>query len=100
MAEQNEKMIEKVIAQHKEKRESFQEVKKMKMDYLYDQMVSFQQNVDTAKEVLEKAAKDLDELDAIAFLVVSLTNVFVVFLIRGFKGLCKQNPSVDCSLKT
>ncbi|XP_073479808.1 cardiomyopathy-associated protein 5 isoform X1 [Aquarana catesbeiana] len=69
LAEQNEKMIEKVIAQHKEKRESFQEVKKMKMDYLYDQMVSFQQNVDTAKEVLEKAAKDLDELDAIAFLV-------------------------------
>ncbi|XP_040196522.1 cardiomyopathy-associated protein 5 isoform X2 [Rana temporaria] len=68
VTEQNEKMIEKVIAQHKEKRESFEEVKKMKMDYLYDQMVSFQQNVDTAKEVLEKAAKDLDELDAIAFL--------------------------------
>ncbi|CAI9545779.1 unnamed protein product [Staurois parvus] len=68
LAEQNEKMVEKVIAQHKEKRESFQEVKKMKMDYLYDQMVSFQQNVDTAKEILEKAAKDLDQLDAIAFL--------------------------------
>lgn len=75
MTEQNEKMIEKVIAQHKEKRESFEEVKKMKMDYLYDQMVSFQQNVDTAKEVLEKAAKDLDELDAIAFLAVSLKNL-------------------------
>ncbi|KAM5194501.1 cardiomyopathy-associated protein 5 [Mantella aurantiaca] len=68
LTEQNEKMVEKVIAQHKEKRESYQEVKKMKMDYLYDQMVSFQQNVDTAKEILEKAAKDLDELDAIAFL--------------------------------
>ncbi|XP_072270071.1 cardiomyopathy-associated protein 5 [Pyxicephalus adspersus] len=68
LAEQNEKMVDQVIAQHKENRESFQEVKKMKMDYLYDQMVSFQQNVDAAKEILEKAAKDLDELDDIDFL--------------------------------
>ncbi|KAM9330980.1 cardiomyopathy-associated protein 5 [Gastrophryne carolinensis] len=68
LAEENEKMVEKVVAQHKEKRESFQEVKKMKMDYLYDQMVSFQQHVDSGKEVLEKAAKDLDELDGVSFL--------------------------------
>ncbi|XP_068106244.1 cardiomyopathy-associated protein 5 isoform X2 [Hyperolius riggenbachi] len=68
LAEENEKMVEKVIAQHKEKRESHQEVKKMKMDYLYDQMVSFQQNVDAGKEILEKTAKEVEELDALAFL--------------------------------
>ncbi|XP_075038480.1 cardiomyopathy-associated protein 5 [Mixophyes fleayi] len=68
LAEENEKMVEKVVAQHKEKRESFEEIKKMKMDYLYDQMVSFQQNVDTAKEILEKAVKDMDEPDSVVFL--------------------------------
>ncbi|XP_063819577.1 cardiomyopathy-associated protein 5 [Pseudophryne corroboree] len=68
LVEENEEMVEKVVARHKEKRESFEEVKKMKMDYLYDQMVSFQQNVDSAKESLEKAAKEMDELDSVAFL--------------------------------
>ncbi|KAM3940043.1 cardiomyopathy-associated protein 5 [Leptodactylus fuscus] len=68
LADENEKMVQKVIDQHKQKRESSEEVKKMKMDYLYDQMVSFQQSVDSAKEILEKAAKELDELDPVMFL--------------------------------
>ncbi|XP_075711003.1 cardiomyopathy-associated protein 5 [Rhinoderma darwinii] len=68
LAAENEKMVQKVIDQHKEKREGFEEVKKMKMDYLYDQMVSFQQSVDSAKENLEKVSKELDELDPVIFL--------------------------------
>ncbi|XP_069819137.1 cardiomyopathy-associated protein 5 [Dendropsophus ebraccatus] len=68
LTEENEKMVQKVVDHHKEKREGSEEVKKMKMDYLYDQMVSFQQSVDTAKEILEKAAKELEELDPVMFL--------------------------------
>ncbi|KAG9488155.1 cardiomyopathy-associated protein 5 [Eleutherodactylus coqui] len=68
LADENEKMVQKVIDQHKQKRESFEDVKKMKMDYLYDQMVSFQQSVDSAKETLEKVAKELDEIDPVVFL--------------------------------
>ncbi|KAM4808298.1 cardiomyopathy-associated protein 5 [Rhinophrynus dorsalis] len=68
LEEQKEKMVQKLVDQHTEKRESFEEVKKMKLAYLYDQMVSFQQNVDTAREVIEKAAKEIEELDPVAFL--------------------------------
>ncbi|KAE8636134.1 hypothetical protein XENTR_v10002852 [Xenopus tropicalis] len=68
LEEENEKMIQKVTAQRTAKRESFEELKKMKMDYLYDQMVSFQQNVDTAREILEKASKETEEQDLILFL--------------------------------
>ncbi|XP_044132059.1 cardiomyopathy-associated protein 5 isoform X2 [Bufo gargarizans] len=68
LVDDNEKLVQKVIDQHKQKRECFEEVKKMKMDYLYDQMVSFQQSVDSAKEILEKAAKEIEELDPVMFL--------------------------------
>ncbi|XP_069605908.1 cardiomyopathy-associated protein 5 [Ranitomeya imitator] len=68
--DENEKTVQTIIDQHKKKREGFEEVKKMKMDYLYDQMVGFQQSVDTAKEILEKAAKELNELDPVMFLSI------------------------------
>ncbi|KAM4051530.1 cardiomyopathy-associated protein 5 [Anomaloglossus baeobatrachus] len=70
LTDENEKTVQRIIDQHKKKREGFEEVKKMKMDYLYDQMVGFQQSVDTAKEILEKAAKELDDLDPIMFLSI------------------------------
>ncbi|XP_056378955.1 cardiomyopathy-associated protein 5 [Hyla sarda] len=70
LTEENEKNVQKVIDHHKKKREASEEVKKMKMDYLYDQMVSFQQSVDLAKEVLEKVAKELDEQDPVMLLSV------------------------------
>ncbi|MEE6458494.1 hypothetical protein FKM82_000307 [Ascaphus truei] len=68
LEDQNEKMIQAVVAQHAAKREGFEEVKKMKMEYLYDQMLSFQLNVDTAKEILERAVKEIEELDPVVFL--------------------------------
>ncbi|XP_053303961.1 cardiomyopathy-associated protein 5 [Spea bombifrons] len=68
LEEQNEKMVQKVISQHAAQRESFEEMKKVKMEFLHDQMISFQQKVDTAKEILERAAKDMEELDPVVFL--------------------------------
>ncbi|NXA44977.1 CMYA5 protein, partial [Nothocercus julius] len=71
LEKQNEDMIKKVVAQYDEKSENFEEVKKMKMEYLYEQMVNFQQTVDSAKETLETTVKEMEELDGFVFLNVS-----------------------------
>ncbi|KFV02965.1 Cardiomyopathy-associated protein 5, partial [Tauraco erythrolophus] len=68
LEKQNEEMLKKVVAQYDEKSENFEEVKKMKMEYLYEQMVNFQQTVDSAKETLETTVKELEELDGFVFL--------------------------------
>ncbi|NXS10444.1 CMYA5 protein, partial [Neodrepanis coruscans] len=71
LEKQNEEMLKKVVAQYDEKSENFEEVKKMKMEYLYEQMVNFQQTVDSAKETLETTVKEADEVDGFVFLNVS-----------------------------
>ncbi|KFP88415.1 Cardiomyopathy-associated protein 5, partial [Apaloderma vittatum] len=68
LEKQNEEMLKKVVAQYDEKSENFEEVKKMKMEYLYEQMVNFQQTVDLAKETLETTVKEMEELDGFFFL--------------------------------
>ncbi|XP_030322837.1 cardiomyopathy-associated protein 5 isoform X2 [Calypte anna] len=68
LEKQNEEMLKKVVAQYDEKSESFEEVKKMKMEYLYEQMINFQQTVDSAKETLETTVKEVEELDGFVFL--------------------------------
>ncbi|NXU47701.1 CMYA5 protein, partial [Turnix velox] len=75
LEKQNEEMLKKMVAQYDEKSEDFEEVKKMKMEYLYEQMVNFQQTVDSAKETLEATVKETEELDGFVFL-----NVTVVFI--------------------
>ncbi|NXF08771.1 CMYA5 protein, partial [Smithornis capensis] len=72
LEKQNEEMLKKVVAQYDEKSENFEEVKKMKMEYLYDQMVNFQQTVDSAKETLETTVKEVDEVDGFVFLNVNM----------------------------
>ncbi|NXY14740.1 CMYA5 protein, partial [Atrichornis clamosus] len=72
LEKQNEEMLKKVVAQYDEKSENFEEVKKMKMEYLYEQMVNFQQTVDSAKETLETTVKETDEADGFVFLNVSM----------------------------
>ncbi|NWV40753.1 CMYA5 protein, partial [Grantiella picta] len=72
LEKQNEEMLKKVVAQYDEKSENFEEVKKMKMEYLYEQMVNFQQTVDSAKETLETTVKETDEVDRFVFLNVNL----------------------------
>ncbi|NXM73750.1 CMYA5 protein, partial [Serilophus lunatus] len=72
LEKQNEEMLKKVVAQYDEKSENFEEVKKMKMEYLYEQMVNFQQTVDSAKETLETTVKEADEVDGFVFLNVNM----------------------------
>ncbi|NXY41947.1 CMYA5 protein, partial [Ceuthmochares aereus] len=76
LEKQNEEMLKKAVAQYDEKSENFEEVKKMKMEYLYEQMVNFQQTVDSAKETLETAVKEMEDLDGFVFLNV---NSYVFF---------------------
>ena len=88
LEKQNEEMLKKVVAQYDEKSENFEEVKKMKMEYLYEQMVNFQQTVDSAKETLETTVKEMEELDGFVFLNVSKNGFhLVVFLILVRKAL-------------
>ncbi|KGL92657.1 Cardiomyopathy-associated protein 5, partial [Charadrius vociferus] len=68
LEKQNEGMLKKMVAQYDEKSENFEEVKKMKMEYLYEQMVNFQQTVDSAKETLETTVKEMEEVDGFVFL--------------------------------
>ncbi|NXH09765.1 CMYA5 protein, partial [Bucco capensis] len=71
LEKQNEEMLKKVVVQYDEKSENFEDVKKMKMEYLYEQMVNFQQTVDSAKETLEITVKAMEEVDGFVFLNVS-----------------------------
>ncbi|KAI5144256.1 Cardiomyopathy-Associated Protein 5 [Manis pentadactyla] len=68
LEEQNEEMIKKVLAQYDEKAQSFEEVKKKKMEFLHDQMVHFLQSMDTAKDTLETIVREAEELDETVFL--------------------------------
>ncbi|KFW81634.1 Cardiomyopathy-associated protein 5, partial [Manacus vitellinus] len=81
LEKQNEEMLKKVVAQYDEKSENFEEVKKMKMEYLYEQMVNFQQTVDSAKETLETTVKEVDEVDGFVFLNVSKKGFHAVVFI-------------------
>ncbi|NXS56882.1 CMYA5 protein, partial [Brachypteracias leptosomus] len=68
LEKQNEEMLKKVVAEYDEKSENFEEVKKMKMEYLYEQMVNFQQTVDSAKEILETTVKEMEEVEGFVLL--------------------------------
>jgi hypothetical protein len=64
-------MMKKVLAQYDEKAQSFEEVKKKKMEFLHDQMVHFLQSMDAAKDTLETIVREAEELDETVFLAVS-----------------------------
>ncbi|XP_036265150.1 cardiomyopathy-associated protein 5 isoform X1 [Pipistrellus kuhlii] len=68
LEEQNEEMMKKVLAQYDEKAQSFEEVKKKKMEFLHDQMVHFLQSMDAAKDTLETIVREAEELDETVFL--------------------------------
>ncbi|XP_055481261.1 cardiomyopathy-associated protein 5 [Psammomys obesus] len=68
LEEQNEEMMKKVLARYDEKAQSFEEVKKKKMEFLHDQMVHFLQSMDTAKDTLETIVREAEELDETVFL--------------------------------
>lgn len=60
-----------MIADHDRKAQSFEDTKNTKVEYLYEQMVNFQEYIDTAKETLETIVKETEEMDDFVFLRVS-----------------------------
>ncbi|XP_047449010.1 cardiomyopathy-associated protein 5 [Mugil cephalus] len=63
MQAQNEEMMALVMEQYNNMSVSMEEEKKAKLEQLYDQIVSFQENIDSAKATLETTARE-SETDA------------------------------------
>ncbi|XP_062984051.1 cardiomyopathy-associated protein 5 [Elgaria multicarinata webbii] len=68
LEEQNESIVKMVIGHHDRKAQSFEETKNTKMEYLYEQMVNFQEYIDTAKDTLEAIIKGTEGMDDFVFL--------------------------------
>ncbi|MCI4392610.1 hypothetical protein PGIGA_G00147870 [Pangasianodon gigas] len=66
--EQNEEMMKLVMERYNEMSQTMEEEKKAKLEQLYDQIVSFQENTDAAKETMEMTTKEMEETDELAFL--------------------------------
>ena len=60
MQEQNEKMLAGVMEQYTSMSLGTEEEKKSKLEQLYDQIVSFQESIDTARATLETTAREVD----------------------------------------
>ncbi|KAL8203776.1 UNVERIFIED_CONTAM: hypothetical protein K2H54_060893 [Gekko kuhli] len=71
LEEQNENIVKTVLGHHDQKAQRFEEIKNTKMEYLYEQMVNFQDYIDTAKENLETIIKEAEEMDDFDFLRLS-----------------------------
>ena len=71
MDEQNAEVLKLVLDHYNEMSQTMEEEKKVKLEQLYDQIVSFQANIDSAKETMEKTTKELEETDELAFVSVS-----------------------------
>lgn len=72
MQAQNEEMMALVMEQYNDMSVSTEEEKKAKLEQIYDQIVSFQENVDAAKTTLETTAREA-ETEARVSLVIQPT---------------------------
>lgn len=57
---QNEEMMAVVMEQYNHMSVSLEEEKKAKLEQLYDQIVSFQENIDSAKATLETTTREAE----------------------------------------
>ncbi|NP_001073454.3 cardiomyopathy-associated protein 5 [Danio rerio] len=64
----NEEELKLVMDQYNEMSQAMEEQKKARLEQLYDQIVSFQENIDKAKETLETTAKEEEETDPLTFI--------------------------------
>lgn len=71
--QQNEEMMKLVMERYNEMSQTMEEEKKAKLEQLYDQIVSFQESTDSAKETMETTRKEMEEAEELAFLLVSVT---------------------------
>ncbi|CAG5922628.1 unnamed protein product [Menidia menidia] len=90
MRAQNEEMMALVMEQYNKMSVSMEEEKKAKLEQLYDKIVSFQENIESAKTTLETAARETEtdarpHEDIHARLKAALDSV--LFLELGPKGL-------------
>lgn len=60
MQAQNEEMMALVMEQYNDMSVSMEEEKKAKLEQIYDQIVSVQESVDSAKTTLETAAREAE----------------------------------------
>lgn len=60
MQVQNEEMMALVMEQYNSMSVSMEEEKKAKLEQLYDQIVSFQESIDSAKATLETTAREAE----------------------------------------
>lgn len=60
MRVQNEEMMALVMEQYNDMSVSMEEEKKAKLEQLYDQIVSFQESIDSTKATLETTAREAD----------------------------------------
>lgn len=60
MQVQNEEMMALVMEQYNNMSVSMEEEKKAKLEQLYDQIVSFQESIDSAKASLETTAREAE----------------------------------------
>lgn len=60
MQVQNEEMMALVMEQYNNMSISMEEEKKVKLEQLYDQIVSFQESIDSAKATLETTAREAE----------------------------------------
>lgn len=60
MQAQNEEMMALVMEQYNNMSISMEEEKKAKLEQLYDQIVSFQESIDSAKATLETATREAE----------------------------------------
>lgn len=61
-----------MMDQYNEMSQTMEDEKKVKLEQLYDQIVSFQASTDSAKEAMEAITKEMEELDDLTFVSVSL----------------------------
>lgn len=60
MRAQNEEMMTQVMELYNQMSITMEEEKKAKLEQLYDKIVSFQENIDSAKSTLETTAREAE----------------------------------------
>nr|XP_015221052.1 PREDICTED: cardiomyopathy-associated protein 5 [Lepisosteus oculatus] len=71
LEEQNDEMMKTILEQYNEMSQKMEDEKKFKLEQLYDQLVTFQESIDSAKDILEKTIKEVEEPDEVTFVTVS-----------------------------
>lgn len=81
--QQNEEMMKLVMERYNEMSQTMEEEKKAKLEQLYDQILSFQKDIDSAKEMMETTTKEVEETDELAFLSVSVAFPFNLHMLKA-----------------